>query len=118
MPTDDERREVAARLRALDVFEFDEGDYIDQGDIENTLGVINVDGAWCEAEGVMRLADIIEPEERTCRDVSGYPDGFECSECGCLLDVYGIESQPTMWVKGMTIAPSFCPTCGGKVVSE
>lgn len=31
MPTNDERREVAARLRALDVYEFDDGEYIDEG---------------------------------------------------------------------------------------
>lgn len=60
--TDDERRAVAARLRELEVCEFD-GEFIDCGEVENALGLVSDDGAWYEAEGVTRLADLIEPSE-------------------------------------------------------
>lgn len=60
MVTDDERREVARRLRELEVCEFD-GEFIDCGEVENALGLVSDDGAWYEAEGVTRLADLIEP---------------------------------------------------------
>ena len=62
MITDDERREVARRLRELEVCEFD-GEFIDCGEVENALGLVSDDGAWYEAEGVTRLADLIEPSE-------------------------------------------------------
>lgn len=62
MPTDTERREVARRLRGLEVCEFD-GVFIDCGEVENVLGLVSDDGAWYEAEGVTHLADLIEPGE-------------------------------------------------------
>lgn len=65
MPTDDERREVARRLRELEVCEFD-GEFIDCGEVENALGLMSDDGAWYEAEGVTRLADLIEPSGHEC----------------------------------------------------
>lgn len=65
MPTDDERREVARRLRELEVCEFD-GEFIDRGEVENALGLMSDDGAWYEAEGVTRLADLIEPSGHEC----------------------------------------------------
>lgn len=60
MKTYNERREVARRLRELEVCEFD-GEFIDCGEVENVLGLVSDDGAWYEAEGVTRLADLIEP---------------------------------------------------------
>lgn len=60
MISDKERREVARRLRELEVCEFD-GEFIDCGEVENALGLMSDDGAWYEAEGVTRLADLIEP---------------------------------------------------------
>lgn len=62
MISDTERREVARRLRKLEVCEFD-GEFIDCGEVENALGLVSDDGAWYEAEGVTRLADLIEPSE-------------------------------------------------------
>lgn len=62
MVTNDDRREVARRLRGLEVCELD-GEFIDCGEVESVLGLVSDDGAWYEAEGVMRLADLIEPSE-------------------------------------------------------
>ena len=69
MATDDERREVARRLRELEVCEFD-GEFIDCGEVENALGLVSDGGAWYEAEGVTRLADLIEPSEPKVRCVA------------------------------------------------
>ena len=65
MISDKERREVARRLRELEVCEFD-GEFIDCGEVENALGLVSDDGAWYEAEGVTRLADLIEPSGHEC----------------------------------------------------
>lgn len=62
MKTYNERREVARKLREIEVCEFD-GEFIDCGEVENALGLVSDDGAWYEAEGVTRLADLIEPSE-------------------------------------------------------
>lgn len=110
MPTNDERREVAARLRALDVYEFDDGEYIDEGDVENALGIINVDGAWFEAVSVMRLAELIEPEERTCID-----DGvavFRCTSCGA----FALPGAVTDLCSPIPIR--YCPNCGARVLGK
>lgn len=64
-----ERRDVARRLRELEVCEFD-GEFIDCGEVENALGLVSDDGAWYEAEGVTRLADLIEPSEPKVRCVA------------------------------------------------
>lgn len=60
--------------------------------------------------GLRHLAAFIEPEpERTCRNVGG-EDGtngeyydFACSECGFCCDLPD---------------PSYCPSCGAKVVEK
>lgn len=80
MPTDEERREVARRLRGLEVCELD-GEFIDCGEVEVALGLVSDDGAWYEAEGIMRLADLIEPTDGFDLDHMAQVC-FECLE-GC-----------------------------------
>lgn len=69
----EERREVARRLRELVPCLFDDGEYIDCGEVEEALGLVNDDGAWYKADGVMRLADLIEPDgaDPGPRDLAG-----------------------------------------------
>lgn len=107
MPTNDERRKIAAELRENrdPLTPYNLVDYI-------------FDDPWNHDSGeevAARLADLIEPEERTCHDVSFDSREFVCSWCGCHTDVLGIESEPTMWLGGSPIEPSFCPNCGAKV---
>lgn len=119
MVTDDERREVAAKLRAnakahphmglLLNFAFADKGLNPDGEMEYNV---------TSYHAALRLADLIEPEERTCHDVSFDSREFVCSWCGCHIDVLGIESEPTMWLGGSPIEPSFCPNCGAKVVEE
>lgn len=107
MPTNDERRKIAAELR-------------ENRDPLTPYNIVEYifDDPWNHDSGeevAARLADLIEPEERTCHDVSFDSREFVCSWCGCHIDVLGIESEPTMWLGGSPIEPSFCPNCGAKV---
>lgn len=118
-PTDDERREVAENLRNMcgcgcrDAEEFNEllndtvmraWDFHDFHDVAN------------------RLADLIEPEERTCRcgvKTIGqvFPDGFDFD--GEYTTVYIFPLSCGHEVRSLTNRiPRFCPSCGAKVVSD
>ena len=98
MPTNDERREVAASLRRLASHK--------AADEELTLDAIglyrgeNIEGY--DTYGVMHLADLIEPEpERTCKFLpySEKSDDGICSMCGA----YMFEQD------------NYCPNCGARV---
>ena len=118
MPTNDERRAVAARLRWLtmaykDVF----GVYV-----LNAIGLdfTNSRGTYCSNDSVRRLADLIEPEERTCRNAAKKTDRefgnpFVCSECGA--DPHDAESYYCGFSSG-EYDWRFCPNCGARVIQE
>lgn len=122
--SDKERRATAQKLRGLEVGEFDDGEFYDCADVEDVLGLVTDDGAWYEASGVRRLADLIEPEpERTCTmDKSEFADFapeyeglHSCSKCGEETAVLACvnEDGDMEWVK-----PRFCGYCGVKVVND
>lgn len=105
MVTNDERREIAARLRK----QADKlGPNMDAHEFANyTADVLDVDEnmMWYGME--LRLADLIEPEpERTCRDTSPMSYKFTCSECH---SSYRFGSEHKVW---------YCPYCGAKVMDE
>ena len=111
MPTNDERREVAARIRALREHAWDESSVFDLlGCAVEECGLDDTDQLFAH------LADLIEPEERTCRDECGGELDFHCSECGCHLYLISIENEPSLVLGEAVIQPSFCPNCGAKVV--
>lgn len=103
MPTNGERREVAARLREI------EGDFTLSfecimhnaitGDRECGVDAFCED---CRKDIQERLADLIEPEERTCHVDRRVPSAPFCDECA------------QDWKDGW----NFCPNCGNKVVEE
>ena len=106
MPTNDERREIAARLRFSDHnMTWSEGcSYIAYNVGAATIGDEHYDLlAFAHA-----LADLIEPEpERTCNVeqipyMPGGYEGYRCSVCHCI----DLESDE----------PNYCPNCGAKVV--
>lgn len=101
MPTNDERRDVARKLRAIDY------DALKESLICAFLDAIGETG-YLDWVGVAhRLADLIEPEpERTCEDVSKEYGKFECSYCGCKI-------TDTMCVDNGLV--HFCPDCGRSV---
>lgn len=99
MPTNDERREVAARLR-------EPFDVLPQGRYYHASHTLFGMGLYTSSEvalrlGVCRLADLIEPEERTCYVEHIDEDSFHLS---CGHEAAG------------HVSPSFCPYCGAKVV--
>lgn len=112
MPTNEERREVAERLRMLDASEW--SCYGQEFD-----AIMDACGCYAgqdqqDVELKDRLADLIEPEERTCNvkhwnNSSGvaFTHG-ECSECGGYLleNIHMQKPRP------------YCPHCGAKVVQE
>ncbi len=113
MINNDKRREVAKRLRELEIAEFDDGDFFDCGEVDEVLGLITDDGAWYEAKGVWRLAELID--RTVCHDVSNDFGKFTCSNCGCSLDTNDCDYEPTMWVDGKGMVPSYCPNCGKEI---
>ena len=106
MATNEERREVAARLRELDVHWWDKRE--DEVDLLETAIGCDVGQDWQDQYWWERLADLIEPEqERTCNVeqipyMPGCYEGYWCSVCHCIE----FESDE----------PNYCPNCGAKVV--
>ena len=99
MPTNEERREVAARLRNWESFR----ETFRESPICAAIDILNVEG-YLDWRGVCeQMADLIEPEpERTCgfRSRLTGPYCYACTECG----------------KGMKPDWAYCPKCGAKVM--
>ena len=121
--TNNERREVARRLRELEKGVI--GAFIPTGELaEDVLRAIDYGRS-----GAMTpygcLADLIEPEpERTCRNVSDNDTGFTCSECGASVTggnyrhSYVDEAGVRWYTTANAPRWSYCPNCGAKVVDE
>ena len=110
MPTNEERREVAARLRNWESFR----ETFRESPICAALDVLNVEG-YLDWRGVCELlADLIEPEpERTCK--------MELVKRGPMYSVWrfsccGYEHSENVTDGGATELPGTrCPKCGTKV---
>lgn len=109
MPTNDERREVAAKLRELAQESARCGD---DGVGERACRVLL--GPRVDLLDVVdahfplaHLADLIEPQERTCRNISTVPCKFTCSEC----------HQSWRKTNGNG-AFAYCPCCGAMVMDQ
>lgn len=106
--TEGERKKVAAALRENrdPLTPYNLVDYIFEDPWNHNGG----------EEVADRLADLIEPEERTCRNMyEGAVKGpFTCSACG--------EYSKTWYHMGFgdmyADVPNFCPNCGAKVVRQ
>lgn len=110
MPSDEERREIAAKLRELVADCFDDGEFYDRGEVECVLGLVTDDGAWYEAAGVRRLADLIEPMDWTCHDDG--VDAFRCTRCGAF-----VKRDAVTDLCG-PIPIRYCPNCRSRLVGE
>lgn len=110
MPTNDERREVAANIRNAANSAKDD---LQDNSNYSAFAVVyvvscGVRRSFPRYEDLMYLANLVEPvPERTCRNAYEYkPEDrgfkFVCSECG--YDFPGPSN--------------FCPYCGAKVVKQ
>ena len=106
MINDSERRDIAARLRGLDVHEWynaaDEVDALETA-IGCCIGQDLQDQAWWH-----RLADLID--RPTCKNLATHlVDELVCSACGERVGIAYIDSDDDYHVR-------YCPSCGAKVV--
>ena len=125
--TDEERCEVAAELRELaeDYEKVQAWDVIAAGElpapVDDVFMACGLGRSVHATEICGRLADLIEPEERTCRNTAGKPFAgyrmFSCSECGAYLEVDG-DTDANLFAGGERPMPRYCPNCGAKVVEE
>lgn len=106
MIDDSERREIAARLRALDSHEwYDAADEIYSLElaIECDSGPRFESMAWWH-----RLADLID--RPTCKNLATHlVDELVCSACGERVDIAYLDSEDDYHVR-------YCPGCGAEVV--
>lgn len=106
MPTNDERREVAARLqRIIGKCKYDYSlcvlyDESIGGNCEAVEHNVEECDNECFDSLLARLAELIEPEERTCHVEHIDDDSFHLT---CGHEVAGC------------VSPSFCPYCGARV---
>ena len=126
MPTNDERRDVAARLREL-AEDYEKVPVLSiiaacelPAPVDDAFMACGIGRAVYATEICGRLADLIEPEERTCRNIANKNDRefgapFICSECGA--DPHDAESYFCGFSNGEHDW-RFCPNCGAKVVEE
>lgn len=123
--SDKERREVAEKLRELNADDFGDGKFYARGEVEITLGLLTDGGARYGANGVRHLADLIEPEERTCRmvevktgEVADYRDTdeiiFHCKSCHTERGIFSYDEDGNVY----SARPEYCPNCGARVTDE
>ena len=113
MPTNSERREVAARLREKYREKYCPGVWQVQS-VNDQIWMYLKDLEACLPDGYSAfnvLADLIEPEERTCRD-EGSSETFRCTRCVTFIRrdavTDGFRPNPIR----------YCPCCGAKVVKQ
>lgn len=99
MISDSERREVAARLRSLDVHDWN--DFMDEVDSLETAIGCSIGQDWQDQAWWHRLADLID--RPTCKPV--IPNEMEgcvfCHQCGAEIGEYGV--------------PNYCYNCGMEI---
>lgn len=123
MPTDDERREVARRLRHSWANVPDKNPVRHQlrvlFEIYSAVGLADDDDA--DAIDLFdRLADLIEPEpERTCHDTDYSRESITCSECGeiTMNTLYFVDLDGG-YRTVKSHRPRFCSSCGVRVIGE
>lgn len=108
--TNEERREVAGRIRERIC-----RNHRAAWDVVLELSYIDVfgDRFRMNKEFTLFLADLID--RPTCRNVSGRQDVFECSECKFRAEVVCEEGNEYGDIFSTPFMPRFCPNCGAEV---
>lgn len=117
MPTNEERREIAARLREKHGER--QGTFEPQSMSIQAMNRLDdlLDCLPKRRDMLLDLADLIEPEpERTCEVL--------CVKHGPIFDVLRFSCCGYEWAENRTDRgatepdPNYCPSCGAKVVDE
>lgn len=125
MISDEERREVAARLRRVVGYMRERSAWYEKEDDVEACGntayrniadsvTPNSNFGIYYIDVVNRIADLIDP---TCRNT--LPDNwgtFECSECGTQWSVCPVYIGPDGTSEHDAVQPRFCPNCGARVI--
>ena len=126
MATNEERRELAKRLRVIknDTMVKEFFNWQDQAAESWDLirKALNVDMGWpCDDHKEMCniLANLIEPEQEseiknTCTNIAINKDNFCCSKCEVFIEGMVSDRSGHWYPIGMLL--SNCPKCGAKVV--
>lgn len=113
MISDKQRHEVAQKLRVLACTP-DEIGITEHAVIRDLCISSGIYDDCCKSEDVLAVADLIE--RQTCRNVSGYQDVFECSECRCRVELINEVCNEYGEPFSVPLIPSWCPNCGAEVV--
>ena len=104
MITNEERKQVAARLRELDTHKwYDSSDEIDS--LETAIGC-SIGQDWQDQNWWNRLADLIETEERTTTRHGKFKTKYGNRVPLCECCDYSIGDKRY----------NYCPNCGAKIV--
>lgn len=108
--SNEERREVAAKLRSLDE-SIDGVPLMCTKQEHNAMALRAIRAVVGKGDVFHLLADLID--RPTCHDVLGekaHSDDFECSECGFSINTWDMD--------GAWLTIYYCPCCGAEVVSD
>lgn len=77
---------------------------------------------WYEGQQNVEFLAISKLEEETCTNESEYNlvDGFECSNCGIIIENYNEIEIDEDYPEDRCMkeyAPRYCPNCGRKIIS-
>lgn len=112
MISDQQRRELAARLRT------------DHRRDREPQGVFIA--RMVKGKGRVTVLDVLRLPETladfidrpTCRNVSGHRDTFECSECRCKLELTAEVCNERGEIFHVPFMPKCCPNCRAEVVEN
>lgn len=110
MISDDECRKVATKLRGIESCEMDGEELCDCVEVEGALGLVSDDGAWYQADGVRKLAELIDVP--TSEGVVENDGTSVCGHCGFRFHV-------SVGVSGCfseVVLANHCPQCGRLLV--
>lgn len=121
MSNSDERREVAARLRGLDV-EITSHDTLERA-VDKFMKAVCGERPFSPIRYSVRnlcgigyvLSGLIDP---TCNDASHSDVDFKCSACGAYTEFPTRMGAEIGWVEGSGSHFDYCPCCGSRVVSD
>ena len=114
MINDNQRREVAARLRESREFISSLPKTTPEQNAFDTFELILACIGYEQGNLFDRLADLID--RPTCKNESGYKNIFLCSECGARLEIAAEEGNEYGDIFNTPLQPRFCPVCGAEVV--